>query len=61
MVWVRAVTFFVAARTQIAIMELPARRALQALVQSRGGSQWVGTLRILPSQAQGSVFTVRDF
>jgi hypothetical protein len=26
-----------------------------------GGSQWVGTFRSLPSQAHGSVFTVRDF
>lgn len=25
-----------------------------------GGSQWVGTLRSVPSQKHGSVFTVRD-
>lgn len=30
-------------------------------VQSLDGSQWVGTLRIEPSQEHGSVFTVRDF
>ena len=34
-----------------------------ALIGSQlwGGSQWVDTFRIVPSQAQGSVFTVRDF
>ncbi|MGH3594219.1 MAG: hypothetical protein ACRDRF_24775 [Pseudonocardiaceae bacterium] len=30
-------------------------------VQLWGGSQCVDTFRIVPSQAQGSVFTVRDF
>jgi hypothetical protein len=29
-------------------------------IHSWGGSQWVATRRILPSQAHGSVFTVRD-
>lgn len=32
-----------------------------ANIQSWGGFQWVGTRRIFPSQAQGSVFTVLDF
>jgi hypothetical protein len=29
-------------------------------VQLWGGSQWVDTFRIVPLQAHGSVFTVRD-
>ncbi|MDQ2790868.1 MAG: hypothetical protein DLM60_15755 [Pseudonocardiales bacterium] len=37
------------------------RQTAAAAIQLWGGSQWVGTLRIVPSQAHGSVFTVRDF